>query len=110
MKNIKKKIKKVELKGIEGITLSDDQAGLVKHFIVESMRSVYTNQGSLPDKNFEEAAGSIADGIVHQTQMALVQAAAYEKGVKYSKPLKKGKKVVKKTVKKVIKKKLKKKK
>jgi len=72
--------------------LTGKQAETVKHFIVDSMRNVYTSAGNLPGDGFDIASGQIADKIIKNTQMALIQNNVFEKAVKNSKPLKRSKK------------------
>lgn len=70
---------------IKNKMLNDEQANTVKQFIVASMRDVYVDGGSLPDANFEKAAGTIADKIIKNTQMALLQNNVFAKIVKLDK-------------------------
>jgi len=70
--------------------LTPNQAETVKEMIIASMRGVYTDKGSLPPANdFEKTAGKIADKIIHNSQISLMQVAVFAKAVKNSKPLKK---------------------
>ena len=78
--------------------LNDEQVTTVKEMIVSSMRDVYTNNGDLPDIGFEEAAYQIADRIIKNTQMALLQGEVFDKAIEKSSPIKKPvKKVTKKS-------------
>lgn len=75
--------------------LTKEQADTVKEMIISSMRNVYTDRGSLPSDDFDRSSGAIADRIVHNVQMALVQNSVFEKAIQVSKPkkvVKKGKK------------------
>lgn len=97
---------------LESKLLSEEQVEAVREMIVNSMRNVYTDSGSLPNDGFEQAAGVVADKIIHNTQKALLQSNVFSKVVKDSYdeyPVKniyddKKKKTIKKTVKKVVKK------
>jgi len=71
--------------------LTKEQADTVKEMIMNSMRNTYTDQGSLPGDGFQQVAGVIADKIIKNTQMALIQTNVFKKIVNESKPLKKGK-------------------
>ena len=72
--------------------LSKEQASTVKEMIVNSMRGVYTDMGARTGVYFEKNSGLIADKIVKNTQMALMQNNVFAKAVKHSKPLKTKKK------------------
>lgn len=100
---------KTNKKELENKMLNKDQVETVKQMIIGSMRNVYTNAGSLPGDGFEDAANSVADQIIKNTQMALVQSNVYADTVKNiyddNKVVKaKTKKTIKKVVKKVTKK------
>jgi hypothetical protein len=81
--------------------LSKEQIEVVKEMIVESMKGVYTDKGEQPGDPFYRAAGVVADKIIKNVQMAIIQENTFKKTVK--KPLK-ASKASKKVVKKVIKK------
>ena len=91
MKKINTKIKK-ELKRLgvelEAHMLNSEQIRAVKTMIVKSMENVYTDRGQKPTTDFYEASGRIADGIIKDTQKALLQSASFERAVENSKPLK----------------------
>ena len=75
-------------KELQNRLLTKEQCETVSDMIVTSMRDVYTDKGSMPNDGFNSAAGLIADKIIKNTQMALMQNAVYTKAVKESKPLK----------------------
>ena len=77
---------------IKNKMLSEEQARTVKEMIIASMRSVYTDVGVLPGDSLTQAAGLIADKIVKDTQMALLQNNTFANIVKKSKSPKKKKK------------------
>ena len=77
------------MKEIKGKMLTGEQAQTVKTFIIESMKEVYTAHGVLPDEGFYSASSTIADKIIKNTQMALVQGTVFGQAVKHSKPIKK---------------------
>ena len=52
-------------------TLTEEQTSIIKQMIVNSMRNVYTDAGSLPSDGFESIAGLIADKIIKNAQAAL---------------------------------------
>lgn len=79
---------------IKSKMLNEDQAYTVKHFIIDSMRSVYIDQGIVPGDAFINAATNIADSILKKVQMSLMQNTVFEDQVKKSS--KKTKKVAKK--------------
>jgi hypothetical protein len=85
-----KKITKQELKNK---LLNTEQANTVKEMIIASMRDVYLSAGSLPGTGFEQASGFVADKIIKNTQMALIQNNVYAKAVDESKPFKGNKKI-----------------
>lgn len=60
-------------------TLTESQALVVREMIMDSMRSVYIDAGLLPADNFEHLAGVIADRIIKNTQMSLMQKAVFTK-------------------------------
>lgn len=80
MKNIKKEI--------ENKMLNDEQANAVKKMIVKSMRESYINIGTLPDAGFENAAAMIAEKVVKDVQMTLMESNVFKKIVESTKPLK----------------------
>lgn len=63
----------------KGNMLNSEQAATVKEMIVDSMRKVYTDMGALPGDNFDTASGIIADNIIKNSQMALMQNNVFEK-------------------------------
>lgn len=85
-----KKITKQELKSK---MLNEEQASTVKEMIIASMKDVYLSAGSLPGDGFEQASGFVADKIIKNTQMALIQNNVYSKAVDESKPFKGNKKI-----------------
>ena len=85
---------------LELVKLTKRQEEAIRFMIIESMRDVYANSGVDPDAGFEYTAGSIADRIIHNAQMALIQDVVFERAVNNSKPIKKAKKVIKKHVRK----------
>ena len=52
-------------------TLTEEQIGVVKQMIVNSMRNVYTDAGALPGDGFENISGVIEDRIIKNVQVAL---------------------------------------
>ena len=86
---------------IKSKMLTDEQAGVVKTMIVESMRSVWVEDGAMPKDTFIQAAATVAERIIQSVQMALMQGATFEKAVRNSEPLKKVKKPIKKVIKKI---------
>lgn len=90
---------------LKNVKLTDPQCEMVRFYIIDSLRTAYISQGTLPGDAFEVASNQIADEIIKKVQMGLIQGAVFMKAVKNSEPLKKTvKKVTKKAVKKVIKK------
>lgn len=79
----------MKTKNLKDKMLSKDQTETVKFFIVDSMRNAYTNQGSIPGDGFNEASGLIADNIIKNVQMALIQNTVFAKAAKENKPTKK---------------------
>lgn len=75
-------------KEIENKMLNDDQSMAVKQAIISSMRDVYVNAGTLPDPGFDSAALTIAEKIIKNAQMSLMQSSVYEKVINSTKPLK----------------------
>ena len=69
--------------------LTVEQSEVVKEMIVNSMKSAYTDKGELPNPAFYDAAGGIADKIIKNVQMALIQNNVFAKAIKNSKPIKK---------------------
>jgi hypothetical protein len=71
--------------------------------IIDSIRSVWVDQscGLVPEDVFIATASSIAEKIIQNTQMSLLQSSTFDKIVKNSRPLRETKKAVKKVVKKV---------
>ena len=76
--------------------LTTEQAETVKEMIVYSMESAYTDKGELPGTDFYSAAGSIAEEIIKNVQMSLIQNNVFAKAIKKSKSTKKAKKSIKK--------------
>ena len=74
---------------LKNAKLTKIQEETIKEMIVASMRSVYTDGGSLPADGMIKAAELIADKIIKNTQMALIQNTVFTKCVNCSKPLKK---------------------
>lgn len=88
--------------------LTTEQMSVVKSMIVSSMKNGFSNAGKPIPDGFTVVSGRIADTILHNTQMALIQGSVFEKVLKEDKNKKVAKKVVKsnkKVVKKVNKKK-----
>ena len=77
--------------------LNKDQEHAVKIMIIDSLAASFFNEGQMLPGNFEQAANKIADKIIKNAQMSLIQTTFFEKSVKNSK-------TVKKTIKKVTKK------
>lgn len=53
--------------------LTNEQEKVVKKFIIDSMRKVYTDQGVRPGDDFERASNIIADKIIKNVQNELSQ-------------------------------------
>lgn len=51
--------------------LNKEQVEVVRKGIIDSMKNVYTDMGSLPGDGFYEAAGSVADKIIKNVQAEL---------------------------------------
>ena len=81
-------MKKNITKEIESKMLSPEQENAVKKMIVKSMRESYINIGTLPDLGFENAAAKIAEGVVHDVQMVLMESNVFKNIVSSTKPLK----------------------
>jgi len=88
---------KTNKKELKNKMLSSEQAETVKEMIIASMKDVYLSAGSLPGNGFEQASGFVADKIIKNTQMALIQNNVYKKAVDESKPFK-GKKGAKSSI------------
>jgi len=86
-------MKKTNKKELKNKMLNAEQAETVKEMIIASMRDVYLSAGSLPGNGFEQASGFVADKIIKNTQMALIQNNVYAKAVDESKPYKGNKKI-----------------
>jgi len=80
MKNDKKELK--------GTLLTKVQSDTVKDMIVGSMRDAYSRSGMVASAGLDAAAAEIADKIIKNTQMALIQNTVFAKAVDNSKPLK----------------------
>lgn len=78
--------------------LTDEQAAVVKTMIIDSIRSVWVDQscGLIPEDVFIATASTIAEKIIQNTQMSLLQSSTFDKIIKNTKPLKKSKKLTKK--------------
>lgn len=72
--------------------LTVEQAETIKEMIVYSMESAYTDKGELPAQDFYLAAGSIAEEIIKNVQMSLIQNNVFSKAIKNNKSVKKAKK------------------
>ena len=75
-------------KEIQNKMLNDEQVNAVKKMIVKSMREAYVNIGTLPDIGFENAAATIAEKVVKDVQMTLMESNVFKKIVESTKPLK----------------------
>lgn len=75
--------------------LTVEQAETIKEMIVFSMESAYTDKGELPAQDFYLAAGSIAEEIIRNVQMSLIQNNVFGNIANKSKSTKKAKKVKK---------------
>ena len=75
-------------KELKNKLLTKEQEATVREMIINSMRCTYTDRGTLPGDGFDQASGQIADKIIKNIQMALIQNSVFEKAVKESKPLK----------------------
>lgn len=78
-------------KELKNKILNEEQVSTVREMIIASMRNVYTDQGIIPSVDLNKAAGFVADKIIKNTQMALIQNNVYARAVANSIPLKKGK-------------------
>jgi len=81
--------------------LTDEQAAVVRLMIIDSMRGVWVDNGVIPENAFISAASTVAEKIIQNVQMSLLQSSTFDKIVKNSRPLRRTKKVAKKVVKKV---------
>lgn len=77
---------------IQNKMLNDEQQTAVKSAIVKSMRDAYTAGGAIPDSGFENAAANIAEKVVKNVQMSLMESNVFKKIVHLTKPLKTNKK------------------
>lgn len=68
--------------------LNDEQLSAVRSAIVSSMRNVYVDMGALPGDGFENAASIVADKILKNVQMSLMEKNVYKKIANSTKPLK----------------------
>ncbi len=84
-------------KSYQGVQLSPNQATAVRTAVIESMKTAYTSKKISPDDKFYAAAGRIADSIIHEAQMALIENKVFTNVVEKSRP---AKKLVKKVTKK----------
>jgi len=75
--------------------LTDLQTSVVKDMIVSSMRGAYIDSGTLPNSGFDIVSGQIADSIIKNAQMTLMQKETFAECVEESGETKK-KKVTKK--------------
>jgi uncharacterized protein YqfA (UPF0365 family) len=53
--------------------LTKEQVDVVKEMIIDSMKSVYIDQGINPGEAFHIVSGGIADKIIVNSQKALIQ-------------------------------------
>lgn len=86
--NCKNNMKKTNKQELKNKMLNTEQASTVREMIIASMKDVYTSKGILPGADFTQAAGFVADKIIKNTQMALIQNNVYAKAVDTSKPIK----------------------
>jgi len=84
---------KITKKELKNKMLNEEQVSTVKEMIIASMRDVYLSAGSLPNDGFEQASSFVADKIIKNVQMALIQNNVYAKAIDESKPYKGDKKV-----------------
>lgn len=92
-------------KDIQNLLLTDEQASVVRDTIVNIMQESFTNKGVSKEevnKLFGDIPIKLAEDVVHNTQMTILQKAVYENAVEKSvKKIKKTKKKVVKTIKKI---------
>jgi hypothetical protein len=74
---MKKEIKKVE----KSEMLSTIQSNTIKQMIINSMAGAFEGKKARPDEAFFKAANLIADTILHNAQMALIQNGVFDKAV-----------------------------
>ena len=79
---------KIIQKELESKLLTDVQAQTVKTMIVKSMENVYLDVGQNPTDNFYKASARIADKILADVQMGLLQGASFDRAIKKSKAFK----------------------
>lgn len=72
--------------------LTEEQVNVVKEMIINSLRSTYTDQGSLPGDGFLQVAGMIADKIIKNTQVELMRIELGQNNAALDKAIKKKKK------------------
>jgi hypothetical protein len=84
---------------IKSKMLNDEQAMVVRAMIIDSLQGVWVNDGVIPQDAFIQAASGIAEKIIRNVQMSLLQSSSFDKAVRNSEPLKKSKKVIKKVTK-----------
>ena len=80
-------------KELKNVKLTDEQSATIKQMILIELETAFPT--AIIPAEFTEAALRIADNIVKNTQIALIQGAVYEKAVINFMPTKKAKKLVK---------------
>lgn len=77
------------MKNIKTNMLTEEQAAVVRLMIIDSMRGVWVDSAGFPEDVFINAASKIADKIIKNTQMSLLQSSTFDIIIKEGKPLKK---------------------